>query len=363
MNKRIFLTMLLLTSLIGSSVLNVSAAKTKAIWCKDIKTLYFLYDDKEYVAGGKYGENTITQVCNVYGSWPYHNKVEDILNNCTTVVIEDNFKDSGLNTCYGMFHSFKALTSVQGLKNMITTSTKDLGTMFFNCSSLTTIDFSGVNTSNVTNMSDMFQGCSALSTLDLSNFDTKKVQYMQDMFKDCQSLATLTLGEFNTSKVENMSYMFYGCQTLTTLDLRCFDTSLVTNMYNMFFNCNHLTSLDVTSFNTSRVTNMSYMFGFCKALASLNLYSFDVSEVTNMTYMFYDAAELVTIVAEENWEEVGSKISSSSDMFTNCNKLKGNINYSSSNTTVHYANLNGYFTKRPEVDMSFSPSTAVLLLV
>ena len=41
--------------------------------------------------------------------------------------------------------------------------------MFYNCASLTSLDVSNFNTSNVTNMSYMFQSCSKLTTLDLSS--------------------------------------------------------------------------------------------------------------------------------------------------------------------------------------------------
>ena len=60
--------------------------------------------------------------------------------------------------------------------------------MFYECSSLTSLNLSNFNTNNVTNMSFMFSGCSSLSKIDLSNFNTNKVKDMSDMFKGCSSL-------------------------------------------------------------------------------------------------------------------------------------------------------------------------------
>ena len=62
--------------------------------------------------------------------------------------------------------------------------------MFFWCSSLTNLDLSSFNTSNVTDMSHMFSSCSSLTSLDLSNFNTANVTDMQSMFELCSSLTT-----------------------------------------------------------------------------------------------------------------------------------------------------------------------------
>ncbi len=104
-------------------------------------------------------------------------------------------------------------------------------------------------------VSYMFGGCSSLTTLDLSNFDTSNVTNMDRMFEDCSSLTTLDLSSFDTSKVTDMEGMFNGCSSLTTLDLSNFDTSKVTDMVCMFFGCS-LTNLDLSNFETSKVTCM-----------------------------------------------------------------------------------------------------------
>ena len=53
-------------------------------------------------------------------------------------------------------------------------------------------------------MSRMFGGCSSLSSLDLSNFNTSNVTNMSGMFSGCQSLSGLYLYQFNTSKVTDI---------------------------------------------------------------------------------------------------------------------------------------------------------------
>ena len=61
--------------------------------------------------------------------------------------------------------------------------------MFCNCSSLTNLDVSKFDTSNVTNMGNMFDSCSKLKTIYASNkFDTSKVSKYSYMFSNCTSL-------------------------------------------------------------------------------------------------------------------------------------------------------------------------------
>ena len=59
------------------------------------------------------------------------------------------------------------------------------------------------------------------------------------MFYNCSSLTSLNLSNFNTNNVTNMSYMFYKCFSLKELNLTNFNTNNVTNMSFMFFGCSN----------------------------------------------------------------------------------------------------------------------------
>lgn len=58
-----------------------------------------------------------------------------------------------------------------------------MSSMFSNCNSLSSLDVSSFDTSQVTNMSGMFRSISGLSSLDISSFDTSKVTDMSSMFE------------------------------------------------------------------------------------------------------------------------------------------------------------------------------------
>ena len=216
--------------------------------------------------------------------------------NCGLIASLDvsKFDTSKATTMNSMFSKCGGLTSLD-LSNFDTSSVTDMYYMFANCSSLASLDVSNFDTSSVTNMWGMFAHCSRLASLDVSNFDTSSVTNMRGMFAGCSSLASLDVSNFNTSSVTNMQYMFSSCNSLTSLDLSNFDTSKVTNMNGMFNSCNSLTSLDVSNFDTSSVTTMKSMFAYCTGLKSVNVSSFNTSKVKNMNFMFLECSKITSL--------------------------------------------------------------------
>ena len=218
--------------------------------------------------------------------------------------------------------------------------------MFKNKNNLQSINFNGLNTSNVTNMSSMFEGCTGLSSLNLLSFNTSNVTNMSSMFEGCSGLSSLDFSSFNTSNVTNMSSMFEGCSGLSSLNLSSFNTSNVTNTSSMFEGCSGLSSLDFSSFNTSNVTNMSKMFKGCSGLSSLNLSSFNTSNVTNMSSMFegcahYDYNEILGLSSINLSSFNTSNVTNMSKMFKGCYNLSS-LNLSNFNTQ-NVTNMSGMF--------------------
>ena len=174
-------------------------------------------------------------------------------------------------------------------------------------------------------------------------FNTSSVKYMNNMFFNCSSLTSLDVSGFNTSKVVDMDGMFYNCSSLTKLDVSGFNTSIVSDMSRMFYGCGSVKSLDVSGFNTSRVESMNSMFRGCSALTSLDLSGFDTKKVRNMERMFMLCINLRTIYSNDSWST-----QSSTDMFYGCSSLVGAISYNSNKVNVGYANpATGYFTYAP----------------
>ena len=204
-----------------------------------------------------------------------------------------------------MFSGCSGLTSLD-LTPLNTAKVTNMNSMFCGCSGLTSLDLTPLNTTNVTSMSSMFYGCSSLTSLDLTPLNTANVTDMSAMFYGCYGLTSLDLTPLNTANVTDMRYMFSGCSGLTSLDLTSFNTAKVTNMDSMFYGCSGLTSLDLTPLNTANVTNMDYMFSGCSGLTSLDLTSFNTAKVTNMDSMFYGCSGLTSIKTGATFKFIGN---------------------------------------------------------
>ena len=194
--------------------------------------------------------------------------------------------------------------------------------------------------------------------------ETEKVYLNTDssfMFRYLSSLTSLDLSNFNTSQVTDMQYMFDSMSNLTSLDLSIFDTSNVTNMSCMFSDMSNLTSLNLSNFDTSQVTDMHDMFYGMENLTTLNLSSFDTSKVRNMDSMFSldykdilkDKLETIYVNNDFNTTELADY----SDMFRNRKKLRGGAgSFLTDPSTADKTWLRiddpahgrpGYFTRKP----------------
>ena len=282
--------------------------------------------------------------------------------NCSSLTSLDvtHFNTANVTDMMSMFSNCSSLTSLD-VTHFNTAKVTNMRSMFSSCSSLTSLDVTHFNTANVTDMSSMFYSCSSLASLDVTDFNTANVENMSNMFRDCIGLISLDVTHFNTAKVTNMSFMFSRCSSLISLDVTHFNTENVTNMRNMFSGCSSLTSLDVTNFNTAKVPDMSYMFANCLALTSLYLTNFNTEKVTNMERMFSDCRALTTIYASSKF--VTTQVSDSRYMFFNCKKLKGEeewTNYKATDKT--YAKIEGGYFSRAIPRVKYADGTLTFFL-
>lgn len=238
------------------------------------------------------------------------------------VVFKAGFRDETHWTCSKWFSGCTNLTSIEGIENL--------------------------NTSNVTYMNEMFDQCSNLETLDLSHFNTEKVENMSNMFNGCTKLHDLNISSFNTENVTNMYGMFYGCSSLETLDLSHFNTRnvLYTGLCYMFNGCSSLSSLDVSNFTTDKPRmQLDGLFQGCSSLQTLDLSSFSTGGANSVNDMFDGCSALRTIYVSKLF--TFNRGVSSSNMFRDCENLKGAIGFIPQNKDSKYANyVSGYLTKK-----------------
>lgn len=238
------------------------------------------------------------------------------------VVFKAGFRDETHTTCSNWFNGCTNLTSIEGIENLNTSNVKNMSGMFALCSNLETLDLSHFNTERVTTMAQMLYGCTKLHDLNISSFNTEKVTSMNQMFSNCSSLDSLDLSHFNTKNVlyHGLYAMFSGCSSLKFLDVSKFTTDKPKMQLDaMFKGCSSLQTLDLSSFSTGVASSVTDMFDGCSALRTIY--------VSNLFTFKYGV--------------------SSSNMFRNCENLKGAIDFIPQNNDSKYANyVSGYLTKK-----------------
>ena len=86
-----------------------------------------------------------------------------------------------------------------------------------NVKSVSIKDCTLLSSSQLTNMCS---GCTNLTSFEATNFDVKNATSMESAFSNCSSLVSLDLsGLNNVDNVKNMKNLFNGCQNLKTIDI------------------------------------------------------------------------------------------------------------------------------------------------
>ena len=290
------------------------------------KPLYFANSMEEIILKVN-GPGTIKILSDEFRYLPNEVEINGIKN--TSVTSKSFYLENNINTIKiyyitspislrNMFKSLNSITEVD-LSNFDTSNVNDMTNMFQNCGNLEYLNLNNLNTSSVTSMDSMFQNCAILKTLDLSSFHTSKVNSMKNMFNNCANLENLNISNFDTSSVLDMSKMFSYCKKIETIDISNFKTSN-TNMNEMFNSCYKLKTLKLPNeYNVLSCSNMGKMFNDCQALKYLDLSSFNTTTCTNMEYLFYNCKNLVNIHLSNL---ITSSVESLNNMFASCSQLE-----------------------------------------
>lgn len=228
----------------------------------------------------------------------------------------------------GLFKDLVNATSIN-LTGLDTSQTTSMASLFSGCRSLQSVDLMPLKTSKVTNMNRMFAGCAELTSVDLSKIDGSSVTNLGDMFRRCSSLKDVNFNGFDTSHVTYMAGMFYGCAMLKTFDLASINMSANTTLSEMFAFCTSLENVSFNGADTSRVTRMDSMFNGCSSLAGIDFASADTSSVTRMDYLLNGCSSLATVNASKLDT---SAVTTMENMFAYCSSLL-TLDLSSLNTS------------------------------
>ena len=136
-----------------------------------------------------------------------------------TLTIDASCQNHTSQSLFFLFAGFNSLKTIKNIENLKTEGVTNMSYMFYQCSSLQSLDLSSFKTASVTNMTAMFGGCSSLQLLDLSSFNTASVTDMSNMFDNCSNLENIYVGDgWSTQAVTDGDYMFYNCPKLPGYD-------------------------------------------------------------------------------------------------------------------------------------------------
>lgn len=292
------------------------------------------------------------------------------------IVFDKSFSTYTPTSLRRFFEDLTKLETITGLEYLNTEKVTNMRYMFYNCSSLTSLDVTHFNTAKVTDMGNMFYNCSSLTTIYASSkFVTPQVSKSFNMFYNCKKLkgeevgwtrdkatdktyakieggyfsriprvkyADGTLTFFLTSKEtlgENEYELNSGanppgwkthCKEITKVVFEAsFANARPTNCYAWFVNFKNLTQIEgIENLNTENVTSMRDMFNGCSSLTSLDLTNFNTAKVTDMKLLFANCSALESLdLSMFNTENVTSMPS----MFNGATNLK-TLNVSNFNT-------------------------------
>ncbi|MBR5697008.1 MAG: BspA family leucine-rich repeat surface protein [Prevotella sp.] len=370
-----------------------------AVLSTDGTTLTFYYDSmkskregKKYnVPNGEYAPD-----------WFWANGEDNPKANIETVVFDESFAEVRPHYTYCWFGGMNKLSTITGLEYLNTSEVTNMGQMFRDCGSLTSLDLSNFDTKNVTNMAAMFRFCSSLVTVEVSQkWSTANVTESDIMFESCTSIVggngttfdenhidkayahvdggPSDPGYFTEKPIEiyavistdgktlsfyydsmkskregtkynvpngNYSPDWYFDNAYSNIETAVFDESFadVRPHYTCcwFGGMSNLTTITGLEYlNTSEVTNMSQMFFDCGSLTSLDLSGFDTKNVTNMVAMFRSCSRLVTVEVSQKWST--ANVTLSNNMFDNCTSIVGGngTTFDENHIDKEYAHVDG----------------------
>lgn len=243
----------------------------------------------------------------------------------TTIDMED-WDKTKLIFIGSMFSGCSSLTTINGVENLIGPKVQLGADIFYKCSSLTEIDISGWDNriydmrnmfykcSNLTkiigaeklvtkynvNIMDTFSGCSSLTEIDVSGWDVSNVEYGYSVFAGCSSLTELDLSNWDISKFNALRELFDGCTNLRNVFMLNWNSSTCTTMYHMFNNCKNIKLLDFSTWDFKLVTNMVLMIDGCTSLETIIFNNIDLRNVDTTYQLSSSSLPLLKNVIVKN---------------------------------------------------------------
>lgn len=198
-----------------------------------------------------------------------------------------------------LFKNNKAVKTVAFEKGTIAESS--ISQMFEQCTSVQTIDMSGLNMDNVSDMSLAFEGCSNLTAVTFGENTLPKLRDTSFTFNNCTNLLNLDLSRWNMNELNSDKAMFQFCRKLASIKL----PEYVNRIDNFMFN--HLESLPGNTFTLPKGieyigdTHIFYNCGTSVFRNFVQQEASDVYKVVNGILYSADGTRLIAVPKGQNW--------------------------------------------------------------
>lgn len=209
------------------------ANRTQAVYSNDSKLTYFPQVDTSNITYFKFDNcyalqnipslNVTSKLSSLYQSFQY----------CASLAqIEDinTWDVSNVTTMYHSFYNCYCIISLD-LSGWDTGNVTNIESAFANCNHLTYLNLTGWDMSKVTQAKELFKGCSKLpEIIGIENLNLSATSVLTGLFSNCDSLTSLDLSGWDMSNLTEMGNLFYQCNRLKSVNLSGWDTSNVKNM-------------------------------------------------------------------------------------------------------------------------------------
>lgn len=149
-------------------------------------------------------------------------------------------------------------------------TTKTMQSLFYGCSSLTSVDFSECNGSIYKDtFQSTFYNCGNLTSIEWGECVFPNITSLNGTFQGCRTLTYVNLSPFKGAPITIMSNAFNGCRSLTSIEWGECTFPNAPRLISTFINCVKLTSIDLSPFKDASMTDLTNAFNGCVALHTI----------------------------------------------------------------------------------------------
>jgi surface protein len=215
---------------------------------------------------------------------------KDLKIDMTTVKEDVEYSKSKEKTDMGYaYRKFAGDKSLKYCPKLDISKTTELHGTFAQCSNLLTIP--KFDLSNIKSFQDFLAGCNSLFTIPSFTI-TSKTTNVSSMFSNCNSVKSIDFSNWDTSSINGFYMFMYKNESIENVDVSGFNTSNATSLNSTFMYCSSLKSLDVSNWDISNVTDMNNFCYRCENLESLKINNFGVNKDVSIISMIQTCISL-----------------------------------------------------------------------